>query len=117
MNPEVTTYIKKQPSSQKEILNKLRKILLKTLPKLKKAEQMKVGVPFYEGKYYLVGLKDSVNFGVAIKGLNKTESNNFKGTGKTMRHLKFKTKDEINEKEITKLIKLVDKKAKCASCY
>lgn len=78
---------------------------------------MKVRVPFYEGKYYLVSLKDSVNLGFSIKGLNKTESKNFKGTGKTMRHLKFKSKNEINEKEITKLIKLVDKKARCASCY
>lgn len=117
MNTEVTDYIKKQKSPQKEILNKLRKILLKTLPKLKKAEQVKVGVPFYEGKYYLVGLKDSVNLGFSIKGLKKSEIKDFQGTGKTMRHLKFKSPDEINKKELTKLIKLVDRKAKCASCY
>lgn len=111
---QVTEYIEKQKSPQKEICKKLRKIILKTFPKID--EKMEVGVPWY-GKYYLVGLKDSVNIGFSIKGLLKRDRDNFKGTGKTMRHLKFKEVKEINEKEIVKLLKLVDKKAKCASCY
>lgn len=114
MNKEVTEYIKKQKSPQKEILKKLRRIILKTFPKIN--EHMAVGVPWY-GKYYLVGLKDSVNIGFSVKGLLKKDKDNFRGTGKTMRHLKFREVKEINEKDIVKLLKLVDKKAKRCSCY
>ncbi len=114
MDKGVTAYIQKQKSPQKEICNKLRKIILKTFPKIE--EKMKVGVPWY-GKYYIVGLKDSVNLGFAVKGLSKEDGSNFKGEGKTMRHLKFKEMKEVNEKEIVRLLKLVDKKASCGSCY
>ena len=114
MNKEVTDYIKKQKSPQKEICNKLRNILLKTLPKIN--EQKKLGVAWY-GKYYIVGLKDSVNLGFSVKGLSKKDKDNFKGTGKTMRHLKFKELKEVDEKKIIGLLKLVDKKAQCGSCF
>jgi len=111
----VTEYIKKQKSPQKEILKKLRTIINKTIKP--SSERMAWGVPaFKQGKFYIVGLKDSVNLGFAVKGLNKKDMENFKGKGKTMRHLKFKDKKEINEKEIIKLLRLVDKKAKCSSC-
>jgi len=115
MNKLVTEYIGKQKSPQKEICKKLRKIILKTFPKIN--EKMKMGVPWYEGKYYVVGLKDSVNLGFSVKGLSKKDRDNFKGTGKFMRHLKFKEVKEIDEKEIVKLLKLVDKKAECGSCF
>ena len=111
---EVTAYIEKQKSPQKEICRKLRKIILKTFPKID--EKMKMGVAWY-GKYYIVGLKDSVNIGFSVKGLSKKDIDNFKGTGKTMRHLKFKEVKEIDEKLIVKLLKLVKNKAKCASCF
>ncbi|MBW2992107.1 DUF1801 domain-containing protein [Candidatus Woesearchaeota archaeon] len=114
MNKEVTKYIDKQKSPQKEICKKLRRIILKTLPKI--SESYKLGVAWY-GKYYIVGLKDSVNLGFSVKGLTKKEKSNFKGTGKTMMHLKFKELKEVDEKKIVKLLRLVDKKAKCASCY
>ncbi len=115
MNKQVTAYIKKQKPTQKKICNKLRKLILKTFPKIN--EQKKWGVPCYDhGRFYFVGLKDSVNLGFAVKGLGKKDVKNFKGKGKYMRHLKFKSIKEINEKEIIKLLKLVKKKAKCVSC-
>ena len=114
MNKEVSEYIEKQKSPQKEICKKLRKIILKTLPKID--EKMKMGVPWYS-KYYIVGLKDSVNLGFSVKSLSKKDMDNFKGAGKFMRHLKFKELKEINEKKIVKLLKLVDKKAECGSCF
>ena len=61
MNKEVEEYIEKQKSPQKEICKKLRKIILKTFPDIK--EEMKLGVPWYEGKYYIVALKTYVNLG------------------------------------------------------
>jgi len=114
MNKEVSKYIDKQKSPQKEICKKLRKLILKTLPKID--EKIKMGVAWYR-KYYIVGLKDSVNLGFSVKGLSKKDIDNFNGTGKFMRHLKFREAKEINEKKIVKLLKLVDKKAECGSCF
>ncbi len=114
MNKEVTKYIEKQKHPQKEICKKLRKIVLKILPNIN--ETMKMGVAWY-GKYYVVSLKDSVNLGFSVKGLSKKDISNFKGTGTFMRHLKFKEIKEIDEKKIIKLLKLVNKKAKCGSCF
>ena len=113
-NKEVNDYMEKQKSPQKEICKKLRKIILKTFPIID--EKVKMGVPWY-GKYYIVGLKDSVNLGFSVKGLLKKDSDNFTGTGKFMRHLKFKELKEVDEKKIVKLLKLVDKKAECGSCF
>jgi len=114
MNKEVTKYIEKQSSPMKEICKKLRNILLKTLPAIN--EKVKMGVAWY-GKYYIVGLKDRVNMGFSVKGLSKKDMDNFNGKGTYMRHLKFRELKDINEKEITKLLKLVDKKAECGSCF
>jgi len=111
MNKEVTDYIKKQKSPQKEICQKLRRIIIKTFPDIK--EKMWVGVPWYEGKYYIVALKGHVNLGFAIKSLAKKELELFEGKGKTMRHIKIASLRDINEKQIVKLLK-VAKKAKCS---
>ena len=114
MDKQVTEYIEKQKSPQKEICKKLRKIILKALPGIE--EKKKLGVAWY-GKYYIVSLKDSVNLGFSVKGLSEKDKENFQGTGKTMKHLKFKNLKEIKEKQVVNLIKLVDKKAKCSTCY
>lgn len=100
----VTEYIAKQKSPQKEIIVKLRKIILSQ----KLNEEIKMGVLWYE-KFYLVGLKDSVNMGFCVDGLSKEELNLLNGKGKLMRHLKFKTISEINKEKIIKLIKSVNK--------
>ena len=107
---KIGDYIRKQKSPQKEICTKLRKLILKTFPEIN--EEMKMGVPWY-GKFYVVALKDHVNLGFSVKGLTKKEQANFKGKGKLMRHLKFHSPDEIDEKKIVKLLKLVARKAKC----
>lgn len=114
MNKGVTAYIEKQKSPQKEICKKLRRIILKTFPKID--ENIKMGVAWYS-KYYIVGLKDSVNLGVSVKGLSKKDRDNFRGTGASMRHLKFKELKEVDEKKIMGLLRLVDKKAECGSCF
>ncbi|MBN2015271.1 DUF1801 domain-containing protein [Candidatus Dojkabacteria bacterium] len=107
MNKEVTEYIKKQKSPQKEISLKLRKIILKTFPDIK--EEMKNGVPWYEGKYYIAALRDSVNLGFSVLGLTKKEQKLFKGNGKYMRHRKFRSMGELDEDEIVKLLKIAKK--------
>jgi len=112
MDEEVKKYIEGQKSPQKEILKELRKIILKTFPKIN--EEMKVGVPCYGisssdicGKYYIVALKDHVNMGFSLKGLSKKEQEFFEGSGKTMRHIKIYSLKDIDEKKIIKLLKMV----------
>ncbi|MFA6254888.1 MAG: DUF1801 domain-containing protein [Patescibacteria group bacterium] len=111
MNQEINNYIKKQKSPQKEICQKLHKIITKALPKVK--EKIWVGVPWYGKKYYVVALKDHVNIGFATRGLSKKELDLFEGNGKTMRHIKIYSLKDINEEQIIKLLK-VARKAKCS---
>ena len=105
MDRKVEDYIEKQKSPQKEICKELRKIILKTFPKIK--EEMKMGVPWYEEKYYIVALKDHVNLGFSLKGLSKKEQELFEGSGKTMKHIKVYSLKEIDDKRIIKLLKVV----------
>ncbi len=76
MDEKVDTYIKKQKSPKKEICQKLREIILKTIPGIN--EEIRAGVPCYGhtekylcGKYYIAALKDHVNLGFSLKGLSK----------------------------------------------
>jgi hypothetical protein len=115
MDDKVDEYIKKQKSPQKEICQKLREIILKTYPEIN--EEMRVGVPCYGhtkeepcGKYYIAALKDHVNLGFLLKGLSKDEISLFEGSGKTMKHIKFYSVKEIDEKKIIKLLKMVKEK-------
>ena len=112
MDKQVDEYIEKQQLPQKEILQKVREIFLKTLPSCK--EKMAWGVvTFAGGKFYIAAMKTRVHVGFAITGLSKEEIGLFEGSGKTMRHIKIPTVEDIDEKTLVKLIKLVDKKAIC----
>ena len=112
MDKRADEYIEKQKSPQKEILQKVRKIFQKTLPDCE--EKMAWGVvTFAGGKFYIAAMKNRVHVGFAITGLSKEEINLFEGSGKTMRHIKIPTLENIDEKTLVKLIKMVDKKATC----
>jgi len=105
MIKEIKNYLDNLPSPQKEICEKIRKIIIKTFPDLK--ESMKNGVPSYENKYYIVGLKDHVNIGFFIEGLSAEEIGLFEGKGKLTRHIKIYSLDEIDEKKFVKLLKVI----------
>ncbi len=114
MNNQVDAYIDKQESSQKEILQELRKIFRETLPDCK--EEMRWGVAtFGDGKFYIAAIKNRVHIGFAITGLSDDEMNLFEGNGKTMRHIKIPTAEKIDKTNLVKLIKMVDQKAVCKS--
>ena len=115
MNKQVDEYIEKQKSPQKEILKKVRKIFHKTLPNCEEKSAWGV-VAFAGGKFYIAAMKNRVHVGFAITGLNKKEIDLFEGSGKTMRHIKIHSLEEIDEKKLVKLIKLVDKKSICIQC-
>jgi hypothetical protein len=107
IDKKVDDYVEKQKSPQKEICAKLRKIILETFPDIK--EEMKLGVPWYEDKYYIVALKNHVNLGFSLEGLSEKEIGLFEGGGKTMKHIKVRSLDEIDEKNIIKLLNVVKK--------
>jgi uncharacterized protein YdhG (YjbR/CyaY superfamily) len=112
MSKQVSEYIDKQKSPQKEIIQKVRKIFQKMLPTSE--EKMRWGVITYsEGKFYIAAMKNRVHVGFAITGLSKDEMSLFEGSGKTMRHIKIPTLEDIDQKKLVRLIELVDKKAIC----
>jgi uncharacterized protein YdhG (YjbR/CyaY superfamily) len=112
MDKQVSEYIDKQKSPQKEIIQKVRKIFQKTLPSCE--EKMAWGViTFAAGKFYIAAMKNRVHVGFAITGLNKDEISLFEGSGKTMRHIKIPTLEDIDQKKLVRLIELVDRKAIC----
>ncbi|ULC57863.1 DUF1801 domain-containing protein [Flaviramulus sp. BrNp1-15] len=111
MDENVTKYIEKQKSLQKEICKKIRLLIFKTLPDIK--EEMKWGVPAYGGgKCYFVSLKDHVNLGFSLKELSTEEIALLEGSGKTMKHIKMYSLEDIDEKRITDLILMVNNKTK-----
>ena len=105
MDNKVQEYIEKQKSPQKEICQKLREIILNMFPDIK--EEMKYGVPYYGNKYYIVALKTHVNLGFSIKDLTEKEISLLEGSGKTVRHLKVNSFEDINKNKILKLLKMV----------
>ena len=109
MNNYFEKYIKKQKLSQKKNCLKLCEVIVKTFPKFE--ERIWVDMPFYGSRYYIVALKNHVNMGFAINGLSQNEINIFEGKGKRMRRIKIYTLEDIDEKQIVKLLN-VSKKAK-----
>jgi hypothetical protein len=105
---QVEKYIENQQSPQKEIVQRLRDIILKTLPDVK--EEFKMGVPWYEGKFYVVALRDHVNLGFSVKGLLEQDKALFEGKGKMMRHVKFYSLEDVDEARVVKLLRLVAEK-------
>ena len=112
MDKQVEEYIEKQGSPQKEIILKVRDIFLKTLPNCEEKKTWGV-VVFGKDKFYIGSIKDRVHVGFAITGLTKEEIKLFEGSGKTMRHIKIHSIDDIDEKKLVELIKMVDKKTTC----
>jgi len=105
---EVAEYIQRQKSPQREIVKKLREIILRTFPQIN--EEMKLGVPWYEGRFYIVALRDHVNLGFSLRGLSEEEKKALEGAGKTMRHIKIHSLEEIGEKGIENLLRRAEKK-------
>ena len=108
---QVKKYMEKQKSPQKEIVQKLRALILETLPDVE--EGFKMGVPWYEDKFYVVALRDHVNLGFSVQGLSGQEQALFEGKGKMMRHVKFYSLADVDEARVVKLLRLVAEKATC----
>jgi hypothetical protein len=111
---QVEKYIEKQKSPQKEIVQRLRDIILKTLPDIK--EEFKMGVPWYEGRFYIVALRDHVNLGFSVEGLSEREMTLFEGKGRMMRHIKFFSLEAVDEERVVKSLRLVAEKGAGCDC-
>ena len=77
---------------------------------------MKVGVPCYGcsmkdscGNFYIAALKNHVNLGFSLRGLTKQQQRLFEGSGKTMKHIKVYSIEEIDEGKIVRLLKMIRK--------
>lgn len=115
MDKKVLEYINKQKSPQKETIESIREIFLKTL----KGYSEKLGwgvIVISDGKFYIAAMKEGVHVGFSILGLYKEKIGLFEGAGKTMRHIKIPDLKSINKTKLKELIKLVDKKSKCVKC-
>lgn len=108
---DVDKYIGKFDGETKKILQKLRRIILNTFPDTK--EETKFGVPWYLGRFYLVGLKDHVNMGFAFSGRIRNHAKELEGKGDYMRHIKFFKVKDIDEKKIVKLMRQTDQSYEC----
>ncbi|MDD2731105.1 MAG: DUF1801 domain-containing protein [Candidatus Portnoybacteria bacterium] len=115
MDEKVKQYIAKQKSPQKEILLAVRKIFFKTIKNCKEKYGWGV-IVLAGGKFYIGAMKSRVHVGFSIVGLKKEEVKFLEGGGKTMKHIKIPDLKSLDEPKLKKLIKLVDKKAKCVGC-
>ncbi len=115
MDEKVKQYIDKQKSPQKEIITAVRKIFFKTLKNCEEKYGWGV-IVLANGKFYIGAMKSRVHVGFSILGLDKEEIKFLEGAGKTMRHIKIPDLDSVDEAKLKKMIKLVDKKAKCVEC-
>ena len=104
MHEKVKTYLEKLPSPQREICEAARSLILEIYPSIE--ESFKNGVPWYEDRYYLVGLKDHVNVGFSINGLTPEQLKELEGQGKYMRHVKVKSLEDLDREKIVHLLKV-----------
>ena len=110
MDSKVDNYFSKLPKNKREICLALRNIILKNFREIQ--EEYRWGAIVYDnGRFYLAGVRQGVNIDFAIQRLSKEEISLFKGSGKTMRHLKFESIVEIDEKKLSNLLQLVKEKS------
>ncbi len=105
-NNEVTEYINNAPAQQKEILKTLRQVIHKTIPNT--AEGLKWGIPVFSKTKiftYLRSTKNHVALGIYNVDRISDPKGLLEGTGKNMKHLKFKKIDDIDKKLIEAWLK------------
>ncbi len=115
MKDEIKEYIDKQKSPQREILNEVARIIMTNLPGCR-GKKGWGAVILAGGKFYFAAANDHVKIGFAITGLSQEEADLFQGKGKTMRHVKISSLEDIDAKKLAEMIKLVNKKAVCVPC-
>ena len=102
---DVDQLLKTYDPHVRELAQKLRRLVKKTLPGA--AETVKWGIPVYilDGKNlaWIVGYKDHADLGFFVGA--KLDSKLLEGTGKGIRHIKVRNEDDIKEAEFVRLLK------------
>lgn len=102
LNQEITDYINKANAEQIEIMETLRQIIHDSVPET--IEEIKWNMPVFKKNKtftYFCFFKHHINMGF-YNFENLSDPNNLlKGEGKTMRHIKIKTLEEIEEQQIS----------------
>lgn len=99
MNEQVSKYIVQAPDTQKEIMEKLRKIIHQNIKGVN--EEFKWSRPVFSKEKdfaYFKTAKAYVSVGFFDYNKLVDHDNLLEGTGQNMRHIKIKTPGEINEK-------------------
>lgn len=103
---EVDDYIKRAPKPQFGILEKLRNLILETVPETD--ELFKWGQPVYATEKNYVYLKSNKNYvNLGFFNFDKVTDNNnlLEGSGKTMRHIKISNLDNLDINTLKEMIK------------
>jgi hypothetical protein len=101
----VSDYVERQPMPQREICSALRTLILRTYPDIE--ERMRLGVPYYGDEFYILSLKDHVNLGMSIEGLDERVIASLKGSGKTMRCVELRHIEDVDEAKLIRLMEQV----------
>ena len=110
MDGKIDQYIEKQKPKEKKLIQEARKLIFDTIPECEEFFQWGV-LCYSKGKIYLAAMKDRIHIGFSIIDLSKEEIEMFEGSGKTARHIKISSLNELEEKNIAKYVEMVNKKA------
>lgn len=110
MDRNVEGYIRRQKSAEGKICIGLRALILEMFPGIR--EEMRMGVPWYGGRFYVAAFKDHVNLGFSVEGLPEKELGLFEGKGKYMRHITLFPGKGMDRERIGMLLEIA-KKSKC----
>ncbi|WP_100012322.1 DUF1801 domain-containing protein [Lentibacillus sediminis] len=102
---KVDQFIQEQPEHPRQLMNRLRKILLESSETI--TEEIKWNMPCYleNGNVcYLQPAKAHVNLGFYHGASLQDPDSLLQGTGKTMRHIRIKNPKDIQPEKFTALI-------------
>lgn len=108
MNEQVTNYINEATDEQKTIMLAVRKLLHECIPNLR--EEFKWSRPVFgtnKDFAYLKSSKNHVTLGFYNAEKLNDPNNLLEGTGKDMRHIKLKSKADIDTKLLKEWFKVL----------
>lgn len=98
MNSPLTEYLTTVADDLRPVVTELRRIILATVPAAE--ESLKWGNLCYgvgTGMLYLSSHRGHVNFGLVFGARIQDDTGRIEGTGKSLRHVKFRSVDEVQQ--------------------
>jgi hypothetical protein len=111
MNPLVTEYIENAPPVQKKLMKQIRLLLHENLENL--TEDFKWSRPIFKTSQniaYFQSNKNHLNLGFYVDSHDLLDPDGiFEGTGKVLRHVKFKSEDDLNTELLKEWFQILNK--------